>query len=244
MKCDTAIEFSTTMAKQHILIVEDEPAIADTLTYALETEGFEVKWCATAHAAYAAMRAASPDVMILDVGLPDEGGFDVCRQVRQESNVPIIFLTARDADVDRIVGLELGADDYVVKPFSPREVSARVRAILRRSAGRADAVVPSARQAPLQIDDLKKSATLLGVPVDLSRYEFRLLQVLAEHPGQVYSRDQLMDLVWDSPEASFDRTVDTHIKTLRAKLREAQPDLDVIITHRGLGYALRDEWSA
>lgn len=228
------------MGKQHILIVEDEPAIADTLKYALETEGFEVRWCATARAAHEAMRVTPPDLVILDVGLPDESGFEFCRQVRQGSNVPIIFLTARDGEVDRVVGLEIGGDDYVVKPFSPREVSARVRAILRRSAGSATAAM---RESPLQIDALKQSVTLQGAPVELSRYEFRLLQVLAEHPGQVFSRDQLMDLVWESPEASFDRTVDTHIKTLRAKLRAAAPDLELIITHRGVGYALRDHRS-
>ncbi len=225
----------------HILVVEDEPAIADTVTYALKTEGFTVQWCATACEAHRAIEGTCPDLIVLDVGLPDESGFDVCRKIRTHSQVPILFLTARDSEVDRIVGLEIGADDYVVKPFSPREVSARVRAILRRTQNTQTGEPPQAA-CPLRVDAARHQVLYFDVPLELSRYEFRLLEWLAQHPGQVFSREQLMSRVWDEPEASYDRTVDAHIKLLRGKLRTVAPSVEVIMTHRGVGYSLREDW--
>src|SRR5262252_3415941 len=232
-----------------ILVVEDEPAIADTIVYALSTEGFAPHWSATAQAALEAAVAGSSSnpfaLAILDVGLPDMNGFDLFRRLQQaDPALPAIFLTARTSEIDRVVGLELGADDYVAKPFSPRELIARVRTVLRRikrSQAQGDAPVPRAQTA-FAIDDERKQIRFRGQTLDLSRYEYRLLKVLAERPGRVYSRDELMNLVWDDPAASFDRTVDAHIKQLRAKLRSVDAALDPIQTHRGLGYSLRDDW--
>jgi two-component system catabolic regulation response regulator CreB len=217
-----------------ILLVEDEPGIADTITYALETEGMTVAWCSTGEDALAALAEQDADLVILDIGLPDLNGFDLCRDIRAHSSVPVIFLTARTDEVDRVAGLEMGGDDYVVKPFSPRELSARVRAVLRRTAGRPDTPAPSA----FSIDPKRFVISYCGEPLDLARYEYRILEVLIGRPGWVFSRDKLMELVWEEPEASLDRTVDTHIKTLRAKLRKIRPDLNPIRTHRGLGYSL------
>lgn len=223
---------------QRILIVEDEPAIADNLTYALQTDGFEVTWCSTAGDARSELARSAPDALILDIGLPDDNGLEVCKEIRKTSSVPILFLTARADEVDRIVGLEIGADDYVVKPFSPREVSARVKAVLRRTGSNGPA---TAAVAPFAIDSEKHQITYFGAALDLPRYEYRLLEVLLERPGRVFTRDQLMELVWEEPDASLDRTVDTHIKTLRARLREVNADMDPIQTHRGVGYSLRDD---
>jgi two-component system, OmpR family, catabolic regulation response regulator CreB len=223
-----------------ILVVEDEPAIADNVTYALGTDGFETTWCATGEEALAVLAKGGIDLVVLDIGLPDRNGFDLCREIRRTSSVPIIFLTARADEVDRVVGLELGGDDYVVKPFSPRELSARVKAVLRRSPAAANDPAGRANRSPFTIDRQKFTITYFGQPLDLSRYEFMILALLIERPGWVFSRDQIMERVWEAPEASLDRTVDTHIKTLRAKLRRIKPKLDPIQTHRGLGYSLKE----
>ncbi len=225
---------------QKILVVEDEPAIADNITYALATEGFEVEWCDTGEKARAAL-SDETELIVLDVGLPDCNGFDLCREIRKSSNVPILFLTARGDEIDRVVGLEIGGDDYVVKPFSPRELSARVKAILRRrpleNHPEGGAPPPS---AAFTVDANRRRISFRGQPLDLSRYEFRILEILVERPGWVFSRDQLMQQAWEEPGFSTDRTVDTHIKTLRAKLREVEPDQNPIRTHRGLGYSLKE----
>jgi two-component system catabolic regulation response regulator CreB len=254
--------------KLRILIIEDEPAIADNLVYALETEGFACTWCATGGEGLQAVERGF-DLAVLDVGLPDMGGFDLCRAIRQKHDLPILFLTARSGEIDRVVGLELGADDYVVKPFSPREVAARIKAILRRTAsagrkqeGAADGVTGSTpggstdagkapatgpaedpgAHLPFRHDAERKRIAYHGVNLDLSRYEYRLLLVFLEKPGRVWSREQLMERAWDSPESSLERTVDAHVKSLRAKLREAKPGVDAILTHRGMGYSLREDW--
>lgn len=223
-----------------ILIVEDEPAIADTLIYALRTEGFEPEWCATGRAGLAALSVRSFALVVLDVGLPDGSGFDVCKQIRTRLAVPVLFLTARSSELDRVLGLELGGDDYLVKPFSPRELTARVKAILRRTQGNGAAGVVAAAAPELVVDEERCTVRYRGVLLDLTRYEFRLAKVLAAKPGRVFSRDQLMAAAWEDPGASLDRTVDAHIKSLRAKFRAVSPDHDPIQTHRGLGYSLRD----
>jgi two-component system catabolic regulation response regulator CreB len=226
---------------QHILVVEDEPAIADNIVYALKTEGFEPHACATAGEAATALHERHPALIILDVGLPDQSGFEFCKQVRKSSDIPIIFLTARADEIDRVVGLEIGGDDYMAKPFSPRELVARVRAVLRRSAQHpAEPDTPPA--TPFEIDRHRMKMTYRGRPLDLSRYEFRILDLLLARPGWVFSRERLMEQAWEAPESSTDRTVDTHIKTIRAKLREIDPDVDPIVTHRGLGYSLKESW--
>ncbi len=229
------------MSPPSILIIEDEPAIADTLVYALKTEGFAPEWCATGRAGLAAVAAKAFALVVLDVGLPDGTGFEVCKHIRARSAVPVLFLTARSSELDRVLGLELGGDDYLVKPFSPRELTARVKAILRRTQA-APAPAPANSPAPVHeliVDDERCVIRFRGVALELTRYEFRLLKVLAERPGRVLSRDQLMEAVWEDPGASLDRTVDAHIKTVRAKLRAVAPEADPIQTHRGLGYSLR-----
>ncbi|MBI5095165.1 MAG: two-component system response regulator CreB [Candidatus Hydrogenedentes bacterium] len=227
---------------QRILVVEDEPAIADTITYALHTEGFEVEWCATGEESLRILAANPVDLIVLDVGLPDRNGFDLCKEIRKTSAVPVIFLTARTSEVDRVVGLEIGGDDYVAKPFSPRELAARVKAVLRRTPSVQGESNAARANSPFFIDKDRMQILYFGKPLDLSRYEFRILEVLLRRPGWVYSRDKLMEMVWEAPEASMDRTVDTHVKTVRAKLKAIKPDLDPILTHRGVGYSLRESW--
>jgi len=224
--------------RQTILLVEDEAAIAETITYALQTEGFSPVWKTTGREALALLAGEPVALVVLDVGLPDMSGFDVCRELRKRHAVPVIFLTARSGEIDKVVGLELGADDYLAKPFSPRELTARIRAVLRRSTGSA-MVGPAA--AGWTHETAKCRIGFQGQVLDLTRNEYRLLAALLAAPGRVFSRDQLMAAAWDDPGASLDRTVDAHIKTLRAKLRAVAPEADPIVTHRGLGYSLREE---
>ncbi len=270
-----------------ILIIEDEPAIADTLLYALATEGFSPRWCGTAAEGLAALRDQKPAfaLLILDVGLPDANGFELCKQLRAAGHeLPIVFLTSRASEIDRIVGLEIGGDDYLVKPFSPRELTARVKVILRRVAPATVTVPPPGATADLAahapaavasppppapaprpasglarpvaspasasagsvsapvfaLDELRCRIAYRGHALDLTRIEYRLLKTFLAQPGRVFTREQLLQAAWDEPEASFDRTVDAHVKTLRAKLRAITPDDDPLVTHRGLGYSLRE----
>ncbi len=226
-------------AAQRVLVVEDEPSIADTLVYALKTEGFAVDWVSGGEEAVTRAVDSVCAAIVLDIGLPDMTGFEVCRRIRRTSQVPILFLTARTAEVDRIVGLEIGADDYVVKPFSPREVTARVRAILRRTSDRSERAAGTPATG-FTIDDERRRIAFRGVDLVLTRNEYRLLKTLVGRPGRVFSRDELLEAAWDDPGASMDRTVDAHIKAIRAKLRLAAPDADPIETHRGVGYSLRE----
>ena len=218
-----------------ILLVEDETAIAETVLYALRAEGFEAVHCLTGGEALRRARDLAFDLAVLDVGLPDIGGFALCRELRRDSDLPVIFLTAQGAEADRILGLEIGADDYVTKPFSPRELAVRVRVVLRRR-GRVPAGL--AEEGAFSHDADGRRVRYRGQALDLTRYEYGLLAALLARPGAVLSRAQLMDRVWGDALESGDRTVDTHIKTLRAKLREVAPDADPIRTHRGLGYSL------
>lgn len=218
-----------------ILIVEDEPTIAEPLVYVLARDGYAVETVALGAQAVARAAQAPPvDLMVLDVGLPDLGGLEVCRAVRRESDLPILFLTARGEEIDRVVGLELGADDYVVKPFSPREVVARIRNILRRHAP-----APAASSAPpaFVLDRERAQVLYHGREIALTHYEYLLLALLAERPGKVYTRDEIMDALWPQASGSMDRTVDTHVKTLRAKFREVRAETNPVRTHRGLGYS-------
>lgn len=237
-----------TSRRSSILVVEDEPAIADTITYALRTEGFQPQWHTTAGAARDALAQTAFALAILDIGLPDGSGLDLCREMRAQDNLPVIFLTARSDEIDRVVGLEIGADDYIVKPFSPRELTARVRAVLRRTEsparGERDAsVAPETlrTRGPFAIDETRCAINYHGANLPLTRREYRLLLALLQHPGRVFTRDQLLSSAWDEPEASLDRTVDAHVKTLRAKLRAAHAATDPIRTHRGFGYSLQLE---
>ncbi|MEO8366722.1 MAG: two-component system response regulator CreB [Pseudoxanthomonas sp.] len=225
-----------------VLIAEDEPAIADAVMYALRSEGLQAEHCLLAGEVLPRVSAGGVDVVVLDIGLPDGNGFDVCRELRRSRDawvreVPVIFLTARNEEIDRVLGLELGADDYMAKPFSPRELVARVRARLRR--GHADTSVPEeTTQGEFALDREGHRIRFRGKVLDLTRYEYVLLEALLQRPGAILSRAQLMDRGWDSDADSADRTIDTHVKTLRAKLRAAGAESDPIRTHRGLGYAL------
>lgn len=225
---------------QRILIVEDEPAIADTLLYALASEGYQPEHVSLAQTALTRLRSEEFDLAILDVGLPDGNGFDLCRELRRFTDLPVIFLTARGDEIDRVVGLEIGADDYVTKPFSPREVAARVRVILRRARSW---TVPVSEAAPtagtlFELDAAAGRIRYRNRLLELTRYEYLLLKLFIEQPERIFSRDHLLEKVWNDPGEVFDRTVDTHIKTLRAKLRAVDPGGDPIRTHRGLGYSL------
>ncbi|MEH6422021.1 two-component system response regulator CreB [Pseudomonas sp. CGJS7] len=221
-----------------ILLVEDESAIADTVLYALRAEGFEAVHCLTGGEALREAQRSAFDLAVLDIGLPDIGGFALCRELRRGRDLPVIFLTAQNAEADRILGLEIGADDYVTKPFSPRELATRVRVVLRRVGAGNAAPEP---ETGFVHDTEGKRIRYRGQALDLTRYEYGLLAALLQRPGAVLSRAQLMDRVWGDALDSGDRTVDTHIKTLRAKLREVAADSDPIRTHRGLGYSLEHD---
>ena len=223
-----------------LLLVEDEPAIADTVAYALRGDGHEVVHRMLGREALALAGRERFDLAILDVGLPDIDGFALCRDLRRGGALPVIFLTAHGSEVERVLGLELGADDYVVKPFSPLELAAQVRAVLRRTTQAQEGAEAraAATVAGFQHDTEGHRIHYHGRALDLTRYEYGLLAALLARPGAVLSRAQLMERVWgDAPDTS-DRTVDTHVKTLRAKLREVAPDEDPIRTHRGLGYSV------
>ena len=219
-----------------VLVAEDEAAIVDAIVYALSSEGFEVECCALGGQVAPKVRAGGIDVVVLDVGLPDASGFDVCRELRTFSDVPVLFLTARNAEVDRVLGLELGADDYVVKPFSPRELVARVRARLRRA--RTETQSGWRRVGAFEIDPDGHRVRYHEHPLELTRYELGLLMALLQRPGAVLTRAQLLDRAWDDGGDSSDRTIDTHVKTLRAKLRAVSSESDPIRTHRGIGYSM------
>ncbi|MBE7367689.1 two-component system response regulator CreB [Ramlibacter pallidus] len=229
-------------SKPRILVVEDEPAIADTIVYALANDGFAPAWCATGADAVRAFQQERPALVVLDVGLPDLNGFQLFKELQAlegGSEVPMLFLTARSDEIDRVVGLELGADDYVAKPFSPRELAARVRAILRRST-RAPAGTETPA-VPFALDEERHRIRYYGALLELSRYEYGILRLLLRKPGRVYTREELLAQVWDEASDSFDRTVDAHIKTLRAKLKAVAPEVEPIRTVRGTGYALQEE---
>jgi DNA-binding response OmpR family regulator len=233
-----------------VLVVDDEPAIRESLAFALRRDGFAIAEAGSLREADAA--AASADLILLDLVLPDGDGLEFLRTLRARSDVPVIVLTSRDEETDRVVGLEMGADDYVVKPFSPREVSARVRAVLRRfRAGNGNGDGPpdpgAATQAPLHgpdglsVDPRTRRASVGGKELMLSRTEFNLLAAFLRQPGRAFERGQLLDEVWGRDVVVGDRTVDVHIKALRRKLEEAGGDGRVIETVRGIGYRLRGE---
>jgi len=215
------------------LVIEDDEAIGALVATYLERAGFEVARECTGAGGFAAVDRRRPRFVVLDLGLPDVDGFDLCRRLRDFADLPILILTARDEEVDRVIGLELGADDYVTKPFSPRELVARVRAVLRRAE-------PASRESPvievgaLRVDPRTRSATLAGAPVALRTLEFELLAELARNAGNVVSRDRLLDRVWGLSFAGGTRTVDVHVAQLRSKLGPASP----IRTVRGVGYSV------
>lgn len=231
------------MKKRSILIIEDEEGIADVITYPLSTEGFESIWVTTGKQGLNILQKQKISLIILDIGLPDINGFELFKIINKQYNIPVIFLTARAEEIDKVVGLELGGDDYVTKPFSPRELTARIKAVLRRHNPKEKKVSPEKRGSlkdSFKIDKNKRQIIFFKQPLDLSRYEYEILVLLLKRPGWVYTRDQIMEIIWDEPEESFDRTIDAHIKNIRAKLKAIHQE-DPIITHRGVGYSIRED---
>ena len=226
-----------------ILIVDDEPQIVRVLRGYLETAGFQVVTASGGTEAIAAFRHESPDLVVLDLMLPEVDGLDVARAIRRQGDVPIIMLTARVEETDRLIGLELGADDYVTKPFSPREVVARVRAVLRRTE-RTEPAPRTLKEGDIVLDPDKRQVTVQGRPVELTPTEFDLLAVLMETPGRVFSRMQLLDKVQGYAYEGYERTVDAHVKNLRQKIEEDPKHPRVILTVYGLGYKFREATDA
>lgn len=224
------------MQKKRILLVEDEVGIADNIIYAVQAEGFDIELVGLGNDALLKVSTEQFDLVILDVGLPDISGFEVCKMLRQTNQVPVIFLTARSDEIDRVVGLEIGADDYVLKPFSIRELVARIKVIIKRRPVLLSSAVVTQE---IQLDEERKALHYTGQTIELTAHEFGVMQLLMCAPQRVFSRQQIMDAAWQSPDESYDRVVDTHIKSLRQKLRKVNPDDDSIVTHRGLGYSFR-----
>jgi len=222
-----------------ILLVDDEPAIRESLAFALRRDGFDVEQAASLREARNLTDAA--ELVILDLVLPDGNGLEFLRALRSRSDVPVIVLTSRDEETDRVVGLELGADDYVIKPFSPREVAARVRAVLRRASKAAQPEEQPVRAGALSLDASTRKAAIADRELLLSRTEFNLLSLFLRSPGRVFERSQILDAVWGSEVVVGDRTVDVHVKALRRKIEEAGGDPRMLETVRGVGYRLRDD---
>ncbi len=224
-----------------VLLVEDEAAIAEGLTVSLEAEGYQVAWVQDGLEAIARWERFRPDIVLLDVMLPGRSGTDICRELRQRSDVPIIMLTAKDGEVDRVVGLELGADDYVTKPFSTRELVARVRAVLRRAGGgeALDAEAPVEARG-VRVDRARHEVHVDGRLVELPPKEFDLLGYLIEHAGRVLTRHQLIDEIWGTDYVGDTKTLDVHIRRLRTRVEQDPQEPVRILTVRGVGYRFSD----
>jgi two-component system response regulator RegX3 len=226
----------------HILVVDDEPSVRESVGYALEQEGFQVTLAADGEDAEGRLSNAEFDLLILDIMMPGKSGLDICREVRSRSPVPIILLTAKDAEVDKVVGLEVGADDYVTKPFSVRELLGRVRAQLRRreldrSHGAEGTAIES---GPVTIDLARHLVTVRGEPVNLTRSEFQVLRLLAENPGQVFSRKEIMEELWQTEFRGDVRACDVHISNLRQKVERDPQKPELVLTVRRVGYRFAD----
>jgi DNA-binding response OmpR family regulator len=222
-----------------VLVVEDEIEIARVVRDYLRNAGFEVIVVGDGGSAVASVRSAKPDLLVLDLGLPGRDGLDVAREIRRWSDTPIVMLTARGDETDRIVGLEIGADDYVVKPFSPKELVARVRAVLRRTrtAARGDEIV---RAGDVEIDTAKMRVSVAGTQVDLTPTEFQLLATLAREPGRVFTRSQLLDAVHGVAIESYERAIDAHVKNIRRKIEPTPGSPRYVVTVHGVGYRFAD----
>ncbi len=219
-----------------ILVVEDEESYSDPLSYLLRREGYEVAVAETGPAALAQFDKNGADLVLLDLMLPGLSGVDVCRQLRQRSSVPVIMLTAKDSEIDKVVGLEIGADDYVTKPYSSRELLARIKAVLRRLAEPEELVPPTLESGPVRMDVERHTVTVGGVATSLPLKEFELLEMLLRNAGRVLTRMQLIDRVWGSDYVGDTKTLDVHVKRLRAKIEPDPANPQHIVTVRGLGY--------
>ena len=219
-----------------ILVVEDEESYSDPLSYLLRREGYEVAVAETGPSALAQFDKNGADLVLLDLMLPGLSGVDVCRQLRQRSSVPVIMLTAKDSEIDKVVGLEIGADDYVTKPYSPRELLARIKAVLRRLSEPEELVPPTLESGPVRMDVERHTVTVSGVATSLPLKEFELLEMLLRNAGRVLTRMQLIDRVWGSDYVGDTKTLDVHVKRLRAKIEPDPANPRHIVTVRGLGY--------
>ncbi|MEU4551380.1 response regulator transcription factor [Micromonospora violae] len=220
-----------------VLVVEDEESFSDALSYMLRKEGFEVSVAATGTDALTEFDRTGADIVLLDLMLPEMSGTEVCRQLRQRSAVPIIMVTARDSEIDKVVGLEIGADDYVTKPYSPRELVARIRAVLRRQSPEvAEAGAPTLAAGPVRMDIERHVVTVDGAAVQLPLKEFELLELLLRNAGRVLTRGQLIDRVWGADYVGDTKTLDVHVKRLRSKIEPEPSAPRFIVTVRGLGY--------
>ncbi len=217
--------------KQTVLIVEDEQRLADLHRDYLHQSGYETEIIGDGLAVIPRIKQKVPSLILLDLMLPGKDGLEICKEIRTFSAVPIIIVTARIEEIDRLLGLELGADDYICKPFSPREVVARVKSVLRRSTGEIQQTHPT-----LEMDPERQLAVLKGQKLNLTAVEFQLLKILADKPGRIFSRDQLMEGIYSDRRIVFDRTIDSHIKKLRKKISAAVPDLEIIHSVYGVGY--------
>ncbi len=221
-----------------VLVVEDEESYSDALAYVLRKEGFEVATADTGPAALEEFERAGADIVLLDLMLPGLPGTEVCRQIRATSNVPVIMVSAKDDEVDKVVGLELGADDYVTKPYSPRELVARIRAVLRRGVSESDLAPATLEAGPVRMDVERHVVSVRGTEVSLPLKEFELLELLLRNAGRVLTRSQLIDRVWGSDYVGDTKTLDVHVKRLRAKIEEDPGSPVHLVTVRGLGYKL------
>lgn len=221
-------------ANSHIMIVEDEPRLAAVLGDYLSNAGYTHYWVANGNDAIPAFHAEHPDLVLLDLTLPGRNGIDICRELRTQYTVPVIMITARVEELDRLLGLEVGADDYVCKPFSPREVVARVKAVLRRN----HPVQSDFKEPPIKLDEEKHQASIHGNTLDLTSVEFRLLWILYRSQGRVFSRDQVLNHLYNDNRVVNDRTIDSHVKNLRRKLLEAGGDENWIKSIYGVGYRM------
>ena len=219
-----------------VLVVEDEESFSDALSYMLRKEGFEVAVAATGPEALTDFERAGADIVLLDLMLPGLSGTEVCRQLRQRSAVPIIMVTARDGEIDKVVGLEIGADDYVTKPYSPRELVARIRAVLRRRSDTEELTPPTLEAGPVRMDVERHTVTVNGDGVQLPLKEFELLEMLLRNAGRVLTRGQLIDRIWGADYVGDTKTLDVHVKRLRAKVEPEPSNPRFLVTVRGLGY--------
>ncbi|PKM83968.1 MAG: DNA-binding response regulator [Firmicutes bacterium HGW-Firmicutes-13] len=226
--------------KKKVLVVDDEKTLVKALTFNLEKEGYEVVTAYDGEEALKQVESDNPDLVILDLMLPGLDGFEVCRRVRKNLDIPIIMLTAKGDDIDKILGLELGADDYITKPFNPRELIARVKAILRRTDSQSSSIKNLIKVQDLQIDLYQHKVRVKGNEIDLTSKEFALLNLLATNPGRVYSREQLLEQIWGYNYYGDARTVDVHIRHLREKLETDPSNPRYIITVWGTGYKFRE----
>jgi Response regulators consisting of a CheY-like receiver domain and a winged-helix DNA-binding domain len=219
-----------------VLVVEDEESFSDALSYMLRKEGFEVSVAATGTEALTEFERAGADIVLLDLMLPEMSGSEVCRQIRQKSPVPIIMVTARDSEIDKVVGLEIGADDYVTKPYSPRELVARIRAVLRRHTEPVELAQATLEAGPVRMDVDRHVVSVDGDSVQLPLKEFELLEMFLRNAGRVLTRGQLIDRVWGADYVGDTKTLDVHVKRLRSKIEPEPSTPRHIVTVRGLGY--------